>query len=582
MSLCKLIGKSGRSPRRMRNFGADEDGGIIIFSLFIFVLMLMAAGLAVDLMRFESARTRLQGTLDRAVLAAADMEQPLSPPDVVNDYMTKAGMGTLLDGNPVWSEGLNYRIVSANAKVTVPMLFGGLLNVFNGKPSGEYQRVTPVLSAPAHSSAEERVSNVEISLILDISTSMLSNSRFDNLQPAAREFITTVLDGNGSGADGLVSISIVPYSAVVNVGPTVFSQLNVTQEHDYSYCLQMPDAEFSHVGIDQSLTYQRISHFDKGFSTTTGASPIPRPWCPVAGLNQVVVHSTNEVELHNAINNLQPFGYTAIDLGAKWGTILLDPGSTNIVGSVVGAGSPVYGRPLTSGVDDVMKVMVLMTDGENTTEYDLKEPYKSELSTVWVLRAFAGEPLSDVSKNDISVQVRGESTPDIRSDDQFYWLDQGSSGNSVHDYPKGYANYQSETPASTTPGHGIDYSDVVRHLSWQDVYATWVTTNTSSYLFKEPYQAGWISSTTYNAPKNAVETLVNSTQANDRLSTLCAAARENDILIYTVAFEAPRNGRQTLADCASSPSHYFDVAGTQISEAFASIANDISQLKLTQ
>ena len=47
------------------------------------------------------------------------------------------------------------------------------------------------LEAPATSTAEERVSNVEISLVLDISSSMLSNRRFTNLKPAARTFVDT-------------------------------------------------------------------------------------------------------------------------------------------------------------------------------------------------------------------------------------------------------------------------------------------------------------------------------------------------------------------------------------------------------
>lgn len=39
-------------------FRKDEDGGMIIFSLFMFVLVLTLAGLAVDLMRFETTRAK--------------------------------------------------------------------------------------------------------------------------------------------------------------------------------------------------------------------------------------------------------------------------------------------------------------------------------------------------------------------------------------------------------------------------------------------------------------------------------------------------------------------------------------------
>ncbi|MDG2452861.1 MAG: Tad domain-containing protein, partial [Paracoccaceae bacterium] len=72
--------RTTRSAKRfVKEFARDEDGAFIIFSLFMFVLMLLTAGMALDLMRYETHRARLQGTLDRAVLAAADLDQTLSP-----------------------------------------------------------------------------------------------------------------------------------------------------------------------------------------------------------------------------------------------------------------------------------------------------------------------------------------------------------------------------------------------------------------------------------------------------------------------------------------------------------------------
>jgi hypothetical protein len=78
------------------------------------------------------------------------------------------------------------------------------------------------------------------------------------------------------------------------------------------------------------------------------------------------------------------------------------------------------------------------------------------------------------------------------------------------------------------------------------------------------------------------QSVVNSTEADARLSDICAAAHAQGVVIYTVAFEAPAGGQSALQDCASSPSHYFDVNGTDISSAFSAIASDIRALKLTQ
>ncbi len=60
------------SKRFGARFRRDEDGAIMLFSLFMFMMILFIGGSGVDLMRFETERAKLQSTLDRAVLAAAD------------------------------------------------------------------------------------------------------------------------------------------------------------------------------------------------------------------------------------------------------------------------------------------------------------------------------------------------------------------------------------------------------------------------------------------------------------------------------------------------------------------------------
>ncbi len=47
--------------------------------------------------------------------------------------------------------------------------------------------------------AEEVVENKEISLVIDISGSMRFNGKIGNLRVAAKEFVSTVLEGNAAG-----------------------------------------------------------------------------------------------------------------------------------------------------------------------------------------------------------------------------------------------------------------------------------------------------------------------------------------------------------------------------------------------
>ena len=61
-----------------RRFARHDEGTFTVFSLFVFVAMLLVGGLAIDLMRHENERLRMQGATDRAVLAATMLRDNVS------------------------------------------------------------------------------------------------------------------------------------------------------------------------------------------------------------------------------------------------------------------------------------------------------------------------------------------------------------------------------------------------------------------------------------------------------------------------------------------------------------------------
>ena len=69
---------------------------------------------------------------------------------------------------------------------------------------------------------------------------------------------------------------------------------------------------------------------------------------------------------------------------------------------------------------------------------------------------------------------------------------------------------------------------------------------------------------------------------DDRTKQICDAAKDEGIIVFSIGFEAPYSAEVVLKDCASSDSHYFDVDGLEIADAFAAIATSIRQLRLTQ
>ena len=506
-------------------FAGDESGGAIVLGLVFFTLMIMMGGLAVDLMRFEHTRTTLQQTTDRAVLAAAAMSQQLDPEAVVQDYFQKAGLATHLKSVDV-VENFNSKSVEITASSVVDPFFMQMLGINE-------------LEAPAASRAEERITDVEISLVLDISGSMDSSNRLINLKPAASEFVDTIFAG---AEPGRTTISIIPYSGHVNLGSTLASVFPYTPIQTDSYCMDLPSSTFSSTTVSLSTPLIQASHFDPFASSGTRTPSLF--FCPPLAANTVLPLSDSPTALKARINGLNADGNTSIDIGMKWGTTFLDPASNSIVTSLIakGAVNAAYAdRPLTPGAREVLKVIVLMTDGENTEETVLKAGYLSGLSNVY--RRTSDGRLA-------SFHDRAGTTSD------YYMPDNSST-----------TRWQTRPFASTTGW---------TQLTWPEVWKNGSLKYVAQKLFADPLAQ---SSTTW---LNAFRTAASTATKNTRLQQICSAAKAKNYQVFGIGFEAPTTGQTQIKACASSPAHYFDVTGLEITTAFRSIANQIKHLRLTQ
>ena len=232
----------------LKRFWATQDGSLTVLALTLFLLMVMMGGLAVDLMRYEQTRTTLQNTLDRATLASASLTQKLDSKSVVSDYFTKAGLDQYLKSITV-SEGMNFRNVTADAAAATDPYFLHLI--------GHDQ-----LDAAGHSMAEQRVTNVEIMLVLDVSGSMASNSKLTNLKTAANEFVDTVLS---SDADHKISIGLVPFNGQVNIGPDLRAKYTgLTDDPGVTnvQCVDMPSTVYNQTALPTNTVMSMTAHAD--------------------------------------------------------------------------------------------------------------------------------------------------------------------------------------------------------------------------------------------------------------------------------------------------------------------------------
>ncbi|MGR3700912.1 MAG: pilus assembly protein TadG-related protein [Paracoccaceae bacterium] len=526
-------------------FRRAEDGSLVVFSVFMFLIILFLGALGVDLMRFEMERAKLQSTLDRAVLAAADIDQSLDPEAVVNDYFTKSGLGGSVTGVTV-TEGLGYRSVSATARKSVSTQ---LVHMFG----------MDTLSAPAAGAAEERVDAVEISLVLDVSGSMASNNRIVNLRSAGHDFIDAIFDNSAANK---VSLSIVPYNGQVNVGPDLIDKYNITDRHTNTYCVDLPSSVYNSAALSPTLpmsqhvfadTYNS-SNTSSSYSTTNMTPSSTNRWCDPNPANRIRVHNNNVTALKGFITALQPVGATSIDAGMRWGAALLDPSARSVVTQLVSEGvvnAPFAGRPLAYDDPEVLKVLVLMTDGEHWPNEYVNDGFRAGPSPVW----------RNSSNGRLSIRH------EVSGSNKFYW----PSNNSWQNRPEGASS-------ATNMGTAVQ-------LTWPEVWERARVAWVAHHLYRRAL--GGSVSSWVDTIRTREGTVIGSgphevSMMNNRLLSLCSRMKTQGVVIYTVAFEAPTAGRNLLRNCASSSNHAFDVDGLEISSAFASIATSIRKLRLTQ
>ncbi len=337
-------------------FWKDSTGTMSYMAVAGSLVMMVFGGIGIDMIHAELKRTKVQNTLDRATLAAADLQQMLDPDFVVNDYFRAMDMSEALVSVDV-ETGLNYRRVVAEGYTTISSNFMQLIGVQN-------------LQAEGVSAAEERINKVEVSLVLDISGSMENNDKMERLKSASQLFLDTIMTNQNHD---LVSVSLVPYSEQVNVGPAVANHLNVDWRHGFSHCLEVPGSEFGSATLNTSITYEQTQHFQWNYF---GNNDRDDTVCPQFSYEQITPFSMDREALKGQISQLQPRAGTSIFLGMKWATALLDPSSRAIADTQVSSGAApmaVSGRPVDYDDEETIKTVVLMTDGQHDRSFRIQD-----------------------------------------------------------------------------------------------------------------------------------------------------------------------------------------------------------------
>lgn len=611
----------------VRQFTRREDGSLLALGLIFFFLILLVAGISVDLMRHEQKRIQIQSVSDRAVLAAASLTQPQDITEVVQAYFEREGLSQYLIEIDPGDNTLNMREVRVVTRATVPSLFTRWIGFNN-------------LESIVASRAEERVSDIEVTMVLDLSNSMNSFNRIENLRIAGEEFIDTLFANVEANPDleDRISVSVVPYTGQVNAGHRLLSYYNTSFDQPYSACVSFENPHYTQLSLSRTAELVGTGHFDPWFAhrhslmsfcpnhpggiratmnstqfaqyaASMGLTTSTQHFEPMdVDTAEILIMEDDPDVLRRRMRSLIADGNTSIEIGMKWAAALMDPTADPIIQDLIADGlvnAEFSDRPFAYDNPDAVKTIVLMTDGENWDEWRLADQFKRGPSGVWhsfPRPANATQTLWDIvfghhgpdpfmfpdkpsaRPNNARLSVRHPSPPQLSR--TFYIPERAAQPNPNQgtwaQWPDQYDSSCQLWGPTQPVNRRIPFNMylcnnwIIQELDHRELWATFPVRWVGWQLFGRPgilNYTQWINQRLTALPPGP---------KNTRLYEICDRLRAQGVRVYAVAFEAPPNGVEAMRRCAYTENYFFDVDGLEIEQAFRTIAGSIQRLRLTE
>ena len=333
-------------------FGRSESGQFGILFAIVSAAVMLSTGLAVDFTRVISAKSQLTYALDAAVTSTA---RDITRGKIDKEDATKivrAFLEANLDGKRLSPENVRLTDVSidpvtselsASAEADIDMMFP----VFN-RPKMEQVAVN------IGAIYSER--RVEVSMVLDVTGSMLENNKIGDLKIAAKAAVKAFLE---NGSDN-TRVAITPYSWGVNAGPLKDYVVDVNGNTPSDSCAT--ERRGPHMFSDASPVAGKVTRADQFnyYDVASGDTwQIAKSnWtCPSV---QVQPLTRDADALNSTIDSLQAKGATAGQIGIQWGWYMISPNWKSAL--------PEVSEPAGYGAKDSEKFIILMTDGMFNSE----------------------------------------------------------------------------------------------------------------------------------------------------------------------------------------------------------------------
>jgi Flp pilus assembly protein TadG len=365
---------SERAERSHTTFFRDRSGNVaMVFALMAVVLML-AVGAAVDFGRWLHARDQTLGAVDAGLLAGGRWLQT-SPND---------NAGAIAAARSVYTQNIATRLPVLSDNVSFAVSSDGMSLTASGTAyiQTPFLQLAGIAKLPLISQGQQPIAtaklavggnggtNLEVSMMLDITGSMLNtsasgNTKIQDLITSATDLVNIVVWADQSQYTSKVAIA--PFTEDISLPNT--TAINAargtglpTSKKVSGTTYYLSDCVVERIGTQKYTdAAPGTNQYVMGHYTTssTGSGSTKKGVCVVASPVQPL--TSDKPTLLNAISSLKAGGGTAGHLGTAWAWYTLSPNWNSLWPS---NGAAAYGST------NLQKIAILMTDGDYNTQYD--------------------------------------------------------------------------------------------------------------------------------------------------------------------------------------------------------------------
>lgn len=348
----------------LAEFIGDRKASILpIFGLLV-ILIVVIAGITIDVSRTVNAREKLSFAIDAAALSvAADLSTTVMSDDQIKQALADSFRANLENAEFLDEaiDNLDFVVDPDNGTIKVSST-ATLKNYFIDMGGYGQKALGPeTFSFGTSSQVTYSRFDVELALVVDVTGSMRND--MDTLRDASEGLVNILIPDGTDEDESKVRISLIPYSQGVNLGSYADKvKGGIYGYSDGSKCVT------ERQDYDDGEDLYKVRYTDKPYYYYVKTNPPPKDTFYGGGSNncsstsKMMPLTSDRDALLDAIADLDDNGGTAGQTGVVWGWNSISPNYSDVW--------PIESKPEPYDNEDVLKFAIIMTDGDNNRYYE--------------------------------------------------------------------------------------------------------------------------------------------------------------------------------------------------------------------